>query len=194
MNEETPNNADIQVKFPRYRRRNFLVDKRSQLVPTFKVTGVVVVLLILLNLVFIWLNSMQTAEIVAGNPQLKEEMQAADLRGALILGAISLICIALVVVRSIMLTHRTAGACYKVGMSLDQIAAGEYDTELHLRLKDNLRDLEEPFNKMAKSLQRIAQEDAEALTKIADGIQGPENAELVEKLRKLAQAKSSLAG
>ena len=133
-------------------------------------------------------------EIVAGNPQLREEMQAADLRGALILGAISLICIALVVVRSIMLTHRTAGASYKIGMRLDQIAAGQHDTELHLRLKDNLRDLEEPFNKMSASLRRIAQEDAEALTNIADEIQGQENAALVERLRKLAEAKSSLTG
>ena len=194
MDQELSSNANIEVDFPRFRRRNFLVDKKSQLIPTLKVTGVVVALLILVNLIFSWWNALETAEIVAASPQLADQMRTTDVRSAMLLLAISLVCVGLVVFRSIILTHRTAGASYKIGMRLDQIAAGQYDTELHLRLKDNLRDLEGPFNKMAASLQRAAKEDAEALTKIADGIQGQENAELAEKLRKLAQAKSRLAG
>ncbi len=194
MDQEAPSNANIEVDFPRFRRRNFLVDKKNQLIPTLKVTGVVVALLILVNLIFSWWNALETAEIVAASPRLADQMRATDARSAMLLLAISLVCVGLVVFRSIMLTHRTAGASYKIGMRLDQIAAGQYDTELHLRLKDNLRDLEEPFNKMSASLRRIAQEDAEALTKIADEIQGQENAELVERIRKLAEAKISLTG
>lgn len=194
MDQELPSNPDIEVDFPRFRRRNFLVDKKSQLIPTLKVTGIVVALLILVNLVFSWWNALETAEIVAGSPLLADQMRATDVRSAMLLLTISLICVGLVVFRSIILTHRTAGASYKIGMRLDQIAAGEYDTELHLRLKDNLRSLEEPFNKMSASLRRIAQEDAEALINIADEIQGQENAALVERLRKLAEAKSSLTG
>ena len=194
MSQETPNNADVEADFPRFRRRNFLVNKKGQLIPTLKVTGIVVALLVVVNLVFGWLSSLETAEILAANPQLAEQMRGTDARSAMVLGAISLICVVLVVIRSIMLTHRTAGASYKVAMTLDQIAAGQYDTELHLRLKDNLRDLEAPFNKMTASLRRTAQEDAEALTKIADEIQGQENAALVEKLREMAQAKSALTG
>ena len=194
MDQELPSNPDIEVDFPRFRRRNFLVDKKSQLIPTLKVTGVVVALLILVNLIFSWWNALETAEIVAASPLLAYQMRATDTRSAMLLLAISLVCVGLVVFRSIMLTHRTAGASYKIGMRLDQIAAGQYDNELHLRLKDNLRDLEEPFNKMSASLRRIAQEDAETLTNIADEIQGQENAALVERLRKLAEAKSSLTG
>ena len=192
MDQETPSNPNIEVDFPRFRRRNFLVDKKSQLIPTLKVTGVVVALLIVVNLIFRWWNALETAEIIAASPQLADQMRATDARSAMLLLAISLVCVGLVVFRSIILTHRTAGASYKIGMRLDQIAAGQHDTELHLRLNDNLRELEEPFNKMSASLRRIAQEDAEALTTIAAEIQGQENAALVERLRKLAEAKSSL--
>ena len=192
MDQEAPSNPNIEVDFPRFRRRNFLVDKKSQLIPTLKVTGVVVALLIVVNLIFSWWNALETAEIIAASPQLADQMRATDARSAMLLLAISLVCVGLVVFRSIILTHRTAGASYKIGMRLDQIAAGQHDTELHLRLNDNLRELEEPFNKMSASLRRIAQEDAEALTTIADEIQGQENAALVERLRKLAEAKSSL--
>ena len=192
MDQELSSNANIEVDFPRFRRRNFLVDKKSQLIPTLKVTGVVVALLIVVNLIFSWWNALETAEIIAASPQLADQMRATDARSAMLLLAISLVCVGLVVFRSIILTHRTAGASYKIGMRLDQIAAGQHDTELHLRLNDNLRELEEPFNKMSASLRRIAQEDAEALTTIADEIQGQENAALVERLRKLAEAKSSL--
>jgi methyl-accepting chemotaxis protein len=194
MDQELSSNANIEVDFPRFRRRNFLVDKKSQLIPTLKVTGVVVALLIVVNLIFSWWNALETAEIIAASPQLADQMRTTDARSAMLLLAISLVCVGLVVFRSIILTHRTAGASYKIGMRLDQIAAGQYDTELHLRLKDNLRDLEEPFNKMSASLRRIAQDDAEALTNIADKIQGQENAALVERLRKLAEAKNSLTG
>lgn len=194
MDQELPSNPDIEVDFPRFRRRNFLVDKKRQLIPTLKVTGIVVALLIIVNLIFSWWNALETAEIVAGSPLLADQMRATDARSAMLLLTISLVCVGLVVFRSIILTHRTAGASYKIGMRLGQIAAGQYDTELHLRLKDNLRDLEEPFNKMSASLRRIAQEDAEALINIADEIQGQENAALVERLRKLAEAKSSLTG
>jgi len=194
MDQELPSNPEIEVDFPRFRRRNFLVDKKSQLIPTLKVTGVVVALLVLVNLIFSWWNALETAEIVAASPQLADQMRTTDARSAMLLLTISLICVGLVVFRSIILTHRTAGASYKIGMRLDQIAAGQLDTELHLRLKDNLRDLEEPFNKMSASLRRNAQEDAEALTNIADEIQGQENAALVERLRKLAEAKISMAG
>jgi methyl-accepting chemotaxis protein len=152
----------------------------------------VVALLIVVNLIFSWWNTLETAEIIAASPQLADQMRATDARSAMLLLAISLVCVGLIVFRSIILTHRTAGASYKIGMRLDQIAAGQHDTELHLRLNDNLRELEEPFNKMSASLRRIAQEDAEALTTIADEIQGQENAALVERLRKLAEAKSSL--
>jgi len=193
MSEETLSHTDVEVKHPRFRRRKFLVDKKSQLIPTLKVTGVVVVLLILLNLLFAWLNSVETREILAANPQLRERLQATDARSAMLLGAISLICVGIVVIRSIMLTHRTAGAAYSVGKRLEEIAAGNYGTSLHLRLKDNLRDLEKPFNEMAAALRRRARDDAEALTEIADGIRGPENAERVEKLRRMAEAKSRLA-
>jgi methyl-accepting chemotaxis protein len=192
MSEESLTHAEDP--YPRFRRRHFLVDKKSQLIPTLKVASIVTVLLVLINLVINWQIRLTTNDIVASNPQLRAQMEASDTRFAMFLAALSLICIGLVVIRSILLTHRTAGAAYKVGLCLNQIGEGRFDTKLYLRLKDNLRSLEEPFNNMAASLRQAAKEDADALTKIADAIKGQENASIVTKLRELADAKNRVAG
>ena len=194
MSEEGLTHADVDDAYPRFRRRHFLVDKRSQLIPTIKVAGIVTILLILVNLVINWQIRLTTNDIVATNPQLREQMEASDTRFTMFLAALSLICIGLVVIRSILLTHRTAGAAYKVALCLNQIAEGRYDTQLHLRLKDNLRSLEGPFNNLSASLRQKAMEDADALVKIADAIKGQENAAIATKLRELADAKNRLAG
>lgn len=178
---------------PKFRRRNYIVDSRGQLTSTLKVAGLVAVLLVLLNLVYAWLSDMQTSEILASSPELRETLQTTDTRGAIIIAAISLIFLALVVVRAIMLTHRTAGAAFNITNKLEKVAAGNYDVHLKLRVKDNLRELEAPFNKMASSLRRNAKNDAEALSRFADDADQAGNAELAEKLRKFAESKGRLA-
>ncbi len=194
MSEESLTHAGAEDMYPRFRRRHYLVDKKSQLIPTLKVTTVVTVLLVIVNLVINWQIRLTTREIIVTNPQLREPMEASDTRFALLLAALSLVCIGLVVIRSVLLTHRTAGAAYKVGMCLEQLANGRYDTKLRLRLKDNLRTLEDPFNALSASLRQSAKEEADALAKIADAIQGESNAGIIAKLRELADAKNRMTG
>lgn len=176
-----------------FRRRKYLVDSRSQLAATVKVAGLVLVLLIILNSVLAWQNLNETKRIVASNPHLTEQMHANEVRNMAILAAISLIILAMVVLRSIMITHRTAGAMLKIINYMDDVSAGHYNVTLRLRRDDTLRPIEDAFNKMAAALRRQAQDDHKSLTRIADEISDHGNPVDAEMVRRIADARGRLA-
>lgn len=178
---------------PSFRRRKYLVDSRMQLASTIKVAGLVLILLIILNSVLAWQNLSETRRIISANPHLSEQMHANEVRNMAILAAISLIILAMVVLRSIMITHRTAGAMHKIINYMDEVGAGHYNLTLRLRREDTLRPIEDAFNKMAASLRRSAMDDHKALSKLADEITehgSPVDAEMV---RRIADARGRLA-
>ena len=169
------------------RRRHYLVDPRRQLAATIRISGLVLVLLITINAMIARQAQTSTNQVMARNPELGEILRATDQRNLAILAGISLIILAMVVIRSIMYTHRTAGAVYKVSLSMEQIGAGDFDITLRLRDDDSLRALEEPFNKMAKSLRRNAEEDYRTMTKLADEIEEHGSPVDAEMLRRIAE-------
>jgi nitrogen fixation/metabolism regulation signal transduction histidine kinase len=148
------------------------------------------VLLITINAVIAWQSHTTTKQVMARNPDIGETMRATDLRNLAIMAGISLIILAMVVIRSIMYTHRTAGAVYKVSLSMETIAEGDFDITLRLRDDDSLRALEEPFNKMAKSLLRHSDEDHRSMTKLADEIEEHGNSVDAEMLRRIAESRA----
>jgi len=176
-----------------FRRRKYLVDSRSQLAATVKVAGLVLVLLIILNSVLAWQNLNETKRIVASNPHLTEQMHANEVRNMAILAAISLIILAMVVLRSIMITHRTAGAMLKIINYMDDVSAGHYNVTLRLRRDDTLRPIEDALHKMAAALRRQAQDDHKSLTRIADEISDHGNPVDAELVRRIADARGRLA-
>jgi HAMP domain-containing protein len=188
-----PTEESKSRRTPSYKRRQFLIDRKGQLLATAKITGLVFVLLMLLNVLFSMSRTIETEAIVAHSPQLSEEMTAFDRRASLVLAIASLVVLAGVAVRSIRLTHRTAGAAFNLHRCLDRVAAGEYDAELRMRRKDNLRDLEAPFNWMTALLRRQAVQDYAALQKLAGKIEELGQIELAEEVRDLARAKEKLA-
>ena len=193
---EFPLFGSIEMTSPldcsRFRRRKYLIDRRGQLVATAKVAGLVLVLLAPLNLVvFLW-GAMETQEIIASNPHLAEQMRAIDHRSALLLASASLAMLLIVVVRSIMLTHRTAGAAFNLRRCLNRVASGDYDTALWLRAKDNLRQLQDPFNQMMQSLRSRAVEDHQILEDFASKIEELGHSELAAEVRELAEVKAQL--
>lgn len=168
-----------------HKRRHYLVDRRRQLAATLRVVGLVFILLFILNAVIAWQSYTTTQQVTTKNPEVGERMRANDLRNMAIMGGISLIILAMVAVRSIMLTHRTAGAAYKIAQSMEKIASGDFDVTLRLRRDDNLLGLEDPFNSMAKALLRHADEDCRTLTRIASEIEehgSPVDAEMVRRV------------
>jgi nitrogen fixation/metabolism regulation signal transduction histidine kinase len=165
-----------------------------QLAATIKVAGLVLILLIILNSVLAWQNLNETRRIVAANPHLSDQMHANEVRNMAILAAISLIILAMVVLRSIMITHRTAGAMLKIINHMDEVASGHYNLTLRLRQEDTLRPIEDAFNKMTAALKRRAQEDHKTLTKIADEIKDHGSPVDAEMVRRIADTRGRLAG
>ncbi len=176
-----------------HKRRHYLVDRRRQLTATLRVVGLVFVLLFILNAVIAWQSYTTTNQVMAKNPEVGERMRANDLRNMAIMGCISLITLAMVAVRSIMLTHRTAGAAYKIAQSMEEIASGDFDVTLRLRRDDNLVGLEDPFNSMAKALLRYADEDYRSLTRIANAIEEHGNPVDAEMVRRVADSRGRRA-
>ncbi len=183
---------DFWTKF--FRRRYYLIDPRRQLAVTIRIAGLVLVLLITINAVIAWQSHTTTNQVMARNPNLGEIMRATDLRNLAILAGISLIIFAMVVTRSIQYTHRTAGAVNKVGQSMEMLAAGDFDFTLRLRRDDSIRALEGPFNKLAETLLRYADEDYRSMTRLADEIEEQGNPGGAKILRRIAESRGRRAG
>ena len=193
MTSQADNEAKGNGGRTTFRRRQYLVDKQRQLAATVRVAGLVLVLLVVLNVVLAWQNYDSTQAVMVSNPEFGERMRAADLRNVAITAGISLIILAMVVVRSIMFTHRTAGAVYKVSKSLEQVGEFNYDISLRLRSDDNLRALEDPFNKMTDNLRLRALDDQQAMKKLADEIEEHGNPVDAELLRRIADSSPRVA-
>ena len=192
MTSQTGNSAKETDDKKSFRRRQYLVDRKRQLAATFRIAGLVLVLLILLNGVLAWQSYTSTSTVMATNPVMGERMRAIDNRNVAITAGISLIILAMVVMRSVMLTHRTAGAVYKVCMCLEEVADFNFDVNLRLRNDDNIRALEEPFNKMAGNLHRRAMDDYKAMKKLADEIEEHGQPVDAEMLRRIADSKARM--
>jgi methyl-accepting chemotaxis protein len=188
-----PSGKPDHDSWPWWRRRRYLIDRKGQLLATAKITGVVLALLVLLNMVFALWSTIETQAIVATNPELLEEMTAIDRRTTMSLVVVSLVILVAVVVRSIMLTHRTAGAAFNLERCLGRVASGDYGTELRVRRKDNLKHLQEPFHQMMESLRRSAADDHAALSSLAGKLEEVGQVEIAEEARELAEAKAKLA-
>jgi methyl-accepting chemotaxis protein len=193
MTSQADNGAKDEGDKKSFRRRQYLVDRKRQLASTLRIAGLVLVLLIILNAVLAWQNYNTTQAAMAANPQVGERMHAVDMRNLAITAGISLIILAMVVMRSIMLTHRTAGAVYKISQCLEQVGDFNYDVNLRLRNDDNLRALEDPFNKMAGNLRRRAIDDYQAMKKLADEIEEHGSPVDAEMLRRIADSTARLA-
>ena len=171
-----------------FRRRRYLVDKKRQLSSTLRVAGLVFLLLLTLNGLLAWQSYKASSAVMASDPVMGERMRAIDHRNMAITAGISLIILSMVVVRSVMMTHRTAGAVHKVSMCLEEITDFNFDVHLRLRKEDTIRALEEPFNKMAENLKRRAVDDYEAMQKLADEIEEHGNPVDAEMLRRIADS------
>ena len=193
MTSQADNGAKDEGDKKSFRRRQYLVDRKRQLASTIRIAGLVLVLLIILNAVLAWQNYNTTQAAMAANPQVGERMHAVDMRNLAITAGISLIILAMVVMRSIMLTHRTAGAVYKISQCLEEVGDFNFEVNLRLRNDDNLRALEDPFNKMAGSLRRRAIDDYQAMKKLADEIEEHGSPVDAEMLRRIADSTARMA-
>ena len=187
---ETTTPPDI----PPFYRRTYLIDKKGQLKTTIKVAGLVALLLLVLNLVLAGISTGESRKIIAANPDLAPHMAATDRSGSFVIASGSLFLLFLVVVRTVVETHRTAGAAFNIKRCLGRVADGELHTVLTLRPKDNLMELQEPFNRMVASLRKRASEEQKLLTDLSSKIEELGHSEEAKILRDIAESKRISTG
>ena len=179
---------------PPFYRRTYLIDKKGQLKTTIKVAGLVAFLLLALNLILVGINKGETSKIIAVNPDLAPHMAATDRSGSIVIASGSLFLLFLVVVRTVVETHRTSGAAFNIKRCLGRVADGDLNTVLKLRPKDNLMELQEPFNRMTASLRKRASEEQKLLNDISSKIEEYGHPEEAKILRDLAKSRRSSTG
>jgi methyl-accepting chemotaxis protein len=191
---ETTEEMTTPPKIPPFYRRTYLIDRKGQLTTTFKVAGLVAFLLLVLNLVLAGISAGETRKIISVNPNLAQHMAATDRSGSLVIAGGSVFLLLLVVAHTIVLTHRTSGASFNIKRCLGRVAEGDLDTTLRLRPKDNLLELQEPFNRMAESLRKRASEEQKLLNDLSSKIEEFGHPEEAKILRDIADSKRSSTG
>ncbi len=151
-------------------------------------------LLLVLNLVLAGISTGETRKIISANPDLAQHMAATDRSGSLVIASGSIFLLFLVVVRTVVLTHRTSGAAFNIKRCLDRVGEGDLDTTLRLRPKDNLMELQEPFNRMVESQRKRASEEQKLLNDFSSKIEEFGHPEEAKILRDIADSKGSSKG
>jgi len=177
-------------------RKRFLVHRPTQLRAALIVSGVAFLLISLLNFGLHAARSQATAAISKDAPELVSMLEAQN-RFELILGiAASLVFLVGIFVVTILETHKTAGAAYRIGREMERVRDGLYGIRVQLRRGDNLREVEAIFNDMSQVLAERASVDVQELehaASVADRISTPvEASDLAQTLREMADERSRL--
>jgi methyl-accepting chemotaxis protein len=190
----TPEPAETAGRAPLLgRRRSFVIDKRHQLRAGLLTATVALVLLVFVNLVLYSTSLSRSADLPRAAPELAEVLRAQGRVELFLVILASVVFLIGVFVISILETHRTAGAAFNAGQRLRDIASGRYNARLKLRRGDNLRELEEAFNRMGHALRNRTRDDIETLDRLAARAGALERSgELRDQLLKLADAKREL--
>jgi methyl-accepting chemotaxis protein len=194
MTGRTKYSGRVNPKRKRKIRRKYIVDRRKQLAATVRIGALVLVLLLALNIVIAWQSYTAATQIMSTDPDIGERLHLANQRNIAVLAGISLVILAMVVVRSIMLTHRTSGAVVKIAQSFEKISEGDLEFELRLRAEDSLKPVEDGFNEMTEMLRLQAKSDQRAMDKLADDIEEHGNPVDAEMLRRLAASRGKTSG
>ena len=130
-------------------RRTFLVDRRNQL-RTTALAGVVVATVLTVFLVTLHLSRERATEaLVAHLPELAETLAAQNRTELMFQLAAAIVFLIMVVVVTLLETHKTAGAAFNLGRQMERVRAGEYGTRVTLRRGDNLQSVGRAFNEMS---------------------------------------------
>lgn len=141
----------------RRKLRNLLINKSFQ--------GRVVVLVLffgflsfVLNGVLFYLYVQENYTLIFSSveaPPFLIESMFRDLRNfGLILVAISVLVTLVIGFYLLVLTHRAAGAAYHMHRVVNEIKAGHTDARVHLREKDEFKDLAQSFNDLIDGMQQ----------------------------------------
>ncbi|MDX1388447.1 MAG: hypothetical protein R3344_04625 [Acidobacteriota bacterium] len=149
-------------------RRNWLVDPRSQLRTTLlaalAVGAVLVALLFSLHLV----RAREAAAIGAKMPSLVPALEAQNRIDLAFQTAGAAVFLTMVVIVTLLETHKTAGAALRLQRDLARIRDGERGVRTRLRRGDNLQDVASGVNEMSMALDERLWQEIQILQDLAE--------------------------
>jgi len=135
-----------------YRRRRYIVKKEFQL----KYVGLIVAVMLLSAVIsgyIIYYNSWVLLGEKLANvyPQgmLVQVFRSVNMRLFVAMFFVAIICVGI----GILASHRIAGPVFRMIRFLGNVTAGDYSQRIHLRKKDELKDLAEAINKLVDKLE-----------------------------------------
>ncbi len=133
---------------PRYRRRNFFINKEYQGRTIFHYFLLILAGSILFSLVFSFFSS-NTISIVYDDYHLKLGTTPGILLDRIFSAQwfFIVICGGAVILITLFLTHRVAGPFYRFEKSIDSMLEKNISLEIHLRKKDEGKDVAERLNR-----------------------------------------------
>jgi methyl-accepting chemotaxis protein len=135
--------------------RNFLINPRYQAKYIFWISLTGLTLVIGNASVFYYYISQNYKILVDMSPMeddVKVQLHRELARIVLLLGSFSLVFVFVVSVIGLLYSHRTAGPLYHFKRVFKAIREGKLDARVHLRPKDDFREVADEFNLMVDSL------------------------------------------
>ena len=195
---ESPRNRSAKRGWLLGQRRNFLIDRRNQLRTTLLTTAVVATVLMALLASLHVSRERATEALVAEMPSLAATLAAQNRIDFAFQLAGAIVFLAMVVVVTLLETHKTAGAAFNLERHLAKIRDGEYGTRVTLRHNDNLQSVGRTLNEMSIALDERLWRDVEVFDDLAEQarrISSPDEArQLADALSELASARRRMAG
>ena len=179
-------------------RRTFLVNRRSQLRTTV-LAAVVVATVLTVFLVTLHVSRERAAEaLVAHVPSLAETLAAQNRIELAFQLAAAIVFLIMVIVVTLLETHKTAGAAFNLGRQMDKVRSGEYGTRVTLRRGDNLQSVGQAFNEMSIAIDERLWRDIEIFSGLAEQarrVTDPQDArQLGEALEQHASERRQVVG
>ncbi|MGB2705394.1 MAG: HAMP domain-containing protein [Candidatus Omnitrophota bacterium] len=135
-----------------YRRRRYIVKKEFQL----KYVGLIVAVMLLSAVVSgytIYYNSwvLLGSKLASVYPQgrLVQIFRSVNIRLLITMFFVTVLCVGI----GILASHRIAGPVFRMIRFLGNVTSGDYSQRLHLRKKDELKDLAEAINRLVDKLE-----------------------------------------
>jgi len=178
---------------PKWRRRQYIIDRRYQLRASMGIAGLSLVLLILLNASFFILGKINVETSFVERPELVSYFQQQERlqHALLIVGSVAFVVGIFYV--AILRSHKIAGPAFNLCNCLKKVSEGNYSTVARLRVNDYLQELARAFNDMSTALQERIREETETLERLAAVAErigaDPAGQELAAGLRGLIEEK-----
>ena len=165
-------------------RRTFLVDRRQ--LRTTALAGGVVAMVLTAFLVTLHVSRERATELfVAHVPSLAETLVGQNRIEFAFQLAAAIVFLIMVVVVTLLETHKTSGAAFNLNRQMDKLRSGEYGTRVTLRRGDNLQSVSHAFNEMSIAIDERFWRDIEIFNALAGQARRVTD---IQEVRELAEA------